>query len=225
MDLIVKGKTKDVYDLGAGNLLIKFKDDMTGEDGKFDPGANTVGLTVKGAGRGGLKLTDYFFRKINEAGYATHFVTADIEKAEMVVKRAEKFGKGLEVICRFVAYGSFIKRYGDLTEEGKPLDALVEVTIKADERGDPPISADTLAMLGILSLEEYEVIKSLTQKVSGIIRDILKAKSMDLYDIKFEFGRIGSDIVIIDEISGGCMRVFKDGKPVDPMELVDLVLN
>ena len=62
MKLVYKGKTKDVYDLENGNYLLKFKDDVTGEDGKFDPGANTVGLTIEGIGKSGLRLTKYFLR-------------------------------------------------------------------------------------------------------------------------------------------------------------------
>jgi len=50
MNLIVSGKTKDVYELEDGNYLLSFKDDVTGTDGTFDPGANTVGLTMEGAG-------------------------------------------------------------------------------------------------------------------------------------------------------------------------------
>ncbi len=62
MKLINKGKTKDVYKLKDGNYLLKFKDDVTGENGVFDPGgANTVGLTIEGAGKSGLKLSKYFF--------------------------------------------------------------------------------------------------------------------------------------------------------------------
>ena len=38
MKLVNQGKTKDVYQLADGNYLLKFKDDLTGEDGKFDPG-------------------------------------------------------------------------------------------------------------------------------------------------------------------------------------------
>ena len=45
MRLVYTGKTKDVYALEDGNYLLKFKDTLTGEDGVFDPGANTVGLT------------------------------------------------------------------------------------------------------------------------------------------------------------------------------------
>ena len=44
MKLVYKGKTKDVYELEDGNYLLQFKDDVTGENGVFDPGANTVGL-------------------------------------------------------------------------------------------------------------------------------------------------------------------------------------
>ena len=51
MKLVYRGKTKDVYELEDGNYLLKFKDDVTGADGVFDPGANTVGLTIEGAGR------------------------------------------------------------------------------------------------------------------------------------------------------------------------------
>ena len=50
MELVYKGKTKDVYDKGNGNYILKFKDDATGANGVFDPGANTVGVTIKGLG-------------------------------------------------------------------------------------------------------------------------------------------------------------------------------
>ena len=46
MKKIYSGKTKDVYSLDNGNVMLKFKDDCTGKDGVFDPGENTVGLTI-----------------------------------------------------------------------------------------------------------------------------------------------------------------------------------
>ena len=225
MTLIKKGKTKDVYKLENGNILLKFKDDLTGENGVFDPGANAVGLTIKGAGQGGLKLSEYFFRLINEASYPTHFVSADIGKAEMIVQPATMFGEGLEVICRFRAVGSFIRRYGMYVKEGQKLDGLVEMTLKDDERGDPVITKEALDMLNILSGEEYEVIKKLTKDISQLIKDDLQKKGLELYDIKLEFGRVDGKIVLIDEISGGNMRVYKYEKIVDPMDLVNMVIN
>src|SRR5690554_4403250 len=112
MKLKYKGKTKDVYELGDGNILLQFKDDVTGADGVFDPGANTVGFTMEGAGRAGLRLTTFFFEKLKEKGIPTHYIESDIEKQTMTVKAAEVFGEGLEVICRYRAVGSFLRRYG-----------------------------------------------------------------------------------------------------------------
>jgi phosphoribosylaminoimidazole-succinocarboxamide synthase len=226
MKLTYKGKTKDVYELEDGNYLLQFKDDVTGTEGVFDPGANTVGLTVEGVGRAGLRITKYFFEVLKEKGIPTHYIDADIEQATMTVKPAEVFGKGLEVICRYRAVGSFLRRYGLYAEEGQPLDAFVEITLKDDGREDPPISEDALDMLGILSKEEYKALKNLTQQIAGVVKEELAKKGIDLYDIKFEFGRTGEDkqIVLIDEISGGNMRAYKDGEYIEPLELEKLFL-
>jgi len=219
--LLYKGKTKDVYQIENGNYLLKFKDDVTGENGKFDPGANTVGLTIEGVGRAGLRLTKHFFEVLREKGVLTHYIDADIDNAAMTVKPAVMFGKGLEVICRYKAVGSFYRRYGAYVNEGAPLDAFVELTIKDDDRGDPTISSDALEMLGILSKDEYKILKNETIKIAGIVKDDLAKKGLDLYDIKFEFGKVLPDnsIALIDEISGGNMRVYKNGEYIEPLEL------
>ena len=225
MKFIYKGKTKDVYELENGNYLLKFKDDVTGADGVFDPGANSVGLSIEGMGRGGLRMTEYYFKKLQEENIPTHFVSTDIEKAEMTVLPATSFAKGIEIICRFRAVGSFLRRYKAYAKEGQPLDAFVEVTLKDDECQDPPITKDALEMLGILTGDEYETLKTLTQQISTIIKEDLQKKGLELYDIKLEFGRNDGKIILMDEISAGNMRVYKDGKIVEPLELVKLVLN
>lgn len=74
MKMVYKGKTKDVYSLENGNYLLKFKDDATGENGVFDPGANTVGVTIEGLGMDALKLTTYFYTMLNDMGVVNHFV-------------------------------------------------------------------------------------------------------------------------------------------------------
>lgn len=227
MNLVYKGKTKNVYELEDGKCLLKFKDDVTGKDGVFDPGANEVGLTIEGVGQAGLKMSKYFFELFEEKGLPTHYVSADLEEATMTVKKADFFGQGLEVICRFRAVGSFMRRYGMYAEEGQKLDSFVEVTLKDDEREDPPITKDALEMLGILSAEEYEILKARTKEISNLIKDELAKKDIELYDIKLEFGRVGEkkEIALIDEISGGNMRAFKDGRHLEPLELESLFLN
>lgn len=224
MKQVLSGKTKDVYQLEDGNFLLKFKDDVTGENGVFDPGANTVGLTIKGIGKAGLLLTKFFFEKLNERNIPTHYIDANIDEATMTVVPATVFGEGLEVICRYRAMGSFLRRYGKYAEEGQPLAGFVEVTLKDDGRKDPPINEDALAMLGILTKEEYQTLKELTIKVARVVKDELAASGMELYDIKLEFGRDKQhNILLIDEISGGNMRVYKDGNFIEPLELSEIV--
>ena len=223
MELIYTGKTKNVYKLENGNYLLKFKDDCTGKDGVFDPGMNEVGLTIEGVGDVNLRMSIYFFEKINAAGIPTHFVSADLKETTMEVLPARVFGKGLEVICRHKAVGSFYRRYSDYIEEGADLPAYVEMTFKNDEKGDPLVTKDGLVILGVMTADQYEAIKELTKKITQIVADDLKAKGLVLYDIKFEFGYdADGNVMLIDEIASGNMRVYKDGKYIDPMTLSEL---
>ena len=221
--LVYSGKTKDVFALENGNYLLKFKDDCTGKDGVFDPGENTVGLTIDGVGDVNLRMSIYFFEKVNAAGIKTHYVSADLENTTMEVLPAKAFGHGLEVICRHKAVGSFIRRYGDYIEDGADLPAYVETTFKNDEKGDPLVTKDALVALGVMTDEQYDDIKAMTQQITQIVADDLKEKGLVLYDIKFEFGYdADGKVMLIDEIASGNMRVYKDGKYIDPMTLSEL---
>ena len=219
MKLIYTGKTKDVFALDNGNYLLKFKDDVTGENGVFDPGANTVGLSIAGVGDVNLRMSVYFFEKLKAAGIKTHYVKANLADTTMEVLPAKVFGKGLEVICRHRAVGSFFRRYGDYIEEGAPLPAYVEMTFKDDAKGDPLVTRDGLEVLGVMTPAQYDAIKDMTQKITGVGADDLAQKGLTLYDIKFEFGYSGDEVILIDEIASGNMRVYKDGQYIEPMEL------
>ena len=230
MKKIYEGKTKDVYALDNGNIMLKFKDDCTGKDGVFDPGENSVGLTIEGIGRANLETSVLYFELLKKAGIKTHYVSADVENATMEVLPAENFGKnlggnGLEVICRLVATGSFIRRYGEYIADGTVLEGgYVECTFKNDAKGDPLVTAEGLAALGVMSLEMFQSMKEQTLKITRIVADDLKSIGLDLWDIKFEFGYNNGEVILIDEIASGNMRVYKDGVIVEPVELTKLIL-
>lgn len=219
MELVYTGKTKNVYALGNGNYLLKFKDDCTGKDGKFDPGENSVGLTIEGVGRVNLQMSVYFFEKLKEAGIKTHYVSADLDACTMEVLPARVFGHGLEVICRRKAVGSFIRRYGDYIQAGADLPCYVETTFKDDAKGDPLVTKDALVALGVMTDGQYDSLKEQTQRITMIVQDEMAKRGMELYDIKFEFGYVGNEVILIDEIASGNMRVYKDGAYVEPMTL------
>ena len=220
MKHVYTGKTKDVFALDNGNYLLKFKDDCTGKDGVFDPGENSVGLTIDGVGDVNLRMSIYFFEKINAAGIKTHFVNADLANTTMEVLPAKVFGNGLEVICRERAVGSFIRRYGALIESGAKLPSYVETTLKDDEKGDPLITKDALVAIGVMTEQQYDDMKDMPQKITKIVADDLLEKGLVLYDIKFEFGYDPQgNVMLIDEVASGNMRVYKDGEYIDPMTL------
>ncbi|MDD6005029.1 MAG: phosphoribosylaminoimidazolesuccinocarboxamide synthase [Erysipelotrichaceae bacterium] len=226
MKEIYVGKTKNVYSLDNGNVMLKFKDDCTGKDGVFDPGENSVGLTIEGIGKANLRTSIHYFELLKAAGIKTHYIDADVENATMEVLPAKVFGHGLEVICRLVATGSFVRRYGEYIKDGTPLEGgYVECTFKNDALGDPLVTSEGLNALGIMTPEMFNSMKEQTLKITKIVADDLKSIGLDLWDIKFEFGYNNNEVILIDEIASGNMRVYKDGQIVDPVKLTELILN
>ena len=226
LNLLYTGKTKNVYALPNGNCLLKFKDDCTGKDGVFDPGENSVGLTIEGIGKANLQTSIYYFELLKKAGIKTHYVSANVDEATMEVLPGKVFGHGLEVICRLVATGSFIRRYGEYIKDGTVLEGgYVECTFKNDEKGDPLVTSEGLAALGVMSPEMFQSMKEQTLKITKIVADDLKTIGLDLWDIKFEFGYNNGEVILIDEIASGNMRVYKDGVIVNPVDLTKMILD
>lgn len=228
MEFIKHGKTKDIYKLENGNFLLKFKDTVTGNaaSGEKDPGGNQVVGTVEGVGNNALKVTVYYFELLKKHKIETHYVSNDIYKNEMVVKPAVPFGKGLEFVCRYIATGSFYRRFSLYCKDGDILNPCVfEVTLKDDERDDPPATKEILTSLKLLTDKQFDYIKEQSIKICDIVKEDLKQKNMILYDIKLEFGLVEGKVTLIDEISAGNMRVFKNGKKLDYDELSCLILR
>ena len=74
-----------------------------------------------------------------------------------------------------------------------------------------------------MTSQQYDDLKEMTKKITKIVADDLKAKGLDMYDIKFEFGYdANGNVMLIDEIASGNMRVYKDGEYIDPMTLNEL---
>lgn len=219
MQLVKNGKTKDVFKLDNGHYLLKFKDSVTGgPGGVVDPGGNLVVGEQQGMGRACLAMTAFIFDEVARRGLAaTHQVATNLEEATMEVKPAQAFGQGLEIVVRFIATGSFIRRFGLYAEDGRRLSGpLVEITLKDDQRGDPLINEDTLVELGLAGRDEIEQIKDKAKKIALLIQEQAQKKGLEVYDLKMEFGR-GDDgqLLLIDEISPGSMRAFAGTKRVE----------
>lgn len=75
-----------------------------------------------------------------------------------------------------------------------------------------------------MSQQLFDSMKEQTLKITKVVADDLAQKGLELWDIKFEFGYNNGEVILIDEIASGNMRVYRAGKIVEPMELTKLIL-
>ena len=225
MKTLYQGKTKNVLkDENTGDVYLFFKDDATGEDGVFDPGSNTVGGSVSGKGKAGLKISKHFFELMEKNGVPTHYLDADIEKGLMKVRPVTV--PPLEYVLRYYTAGSMCRRFS--IDKGLPFDPpYLEVTLKDDEQGDPLISERLCLMKGLLKEGQYQEALDLLERAGAILRDELQKLGLKLIDMKLEFG-LDEDgrFCIADEITPDIWRVQdKDGNVPDQIECANLILE
>lgn len=225
MKLVYEGKTKNVLtDEVSGDYYLLFKDDATGTNGNFDPGANTVGGSVSGKGKIGLAISKYFFEIMEEHDIPTHYLGADIEKGLMKVRNVHV--PALEFVLRYFTAGSMCRRF--TIEKGLPFDPpYLEVTLKDDDQGDPLISERLCRMKGLINEGEYDKMLYLLVKVGDVLRAELKKLGLTLVDFKIEFGvDENRNIYIADEITPDIWRVQdQSGNIPNQIECAKLILD
>ncbi|SBV93829.1 Phosphoribosylaminoimidazole-succinocarboxamide synthase [uncultured delta proteobacterium] len=218
MQLVYRGKTKDVYEKGPGVFHLVFTDRVTKNDaGEIDPGGNNLAEeTIPGQGEACLLMTSAIFKEINEKNIArTHMLSFDLPSLSMDVVKAKMFTPGIEWVARWVCTGSFLRRYAMVpgVKDGMRLPSPVfEVTLKDDAAGDPPIVPSALVALGIVDGKVMDELWEKNRAVMAAIKDMFTARKLDLWDIKIEWGLDENGApLLIDEVSPGCCRAFKAG--------------
>ena len=230
LTLLYAGKTKEVYQLPNGNILLQFTNKTTmNEKGEEDPGGNLVGKSVEGSGRACILMTKHFFKLFEEAEIPTHLINIDVADLQVEVQRAAPLGDnvrleagcGVEWIGRWIATGSFVAHYGKYIADGYQFtEPFVHATLKDDGRNDPYIDDYTLDVLGILSVDKYQILKDYTAKVAKIMKSEFEKLGCELFDFKVEYGiNQYGDLILIDEIGPGSARVFKNGKKMNKIEV------
>ena len=217
MKTLYDGKTKTVLlDEATGAVNLLFKDTATGENGVFDPGFNTVGGSVEGKGKIGLKISKYFFELMAKNGIPTHYLGADIDNCLMQVKKLTV--PKLEFVLRYFTAGSMCRRF--TLEEGIPFDPpYKEVTLKDDEQGDPLITERLCIMKGMMGPGIYDEGLRLVEQVGEILKAELKKMDLQLIDFKIEIGfDEDGKVYVVDEITPDIWRV-KDKNGVIPNQI------
>lgn len=225
MKTLYDGKTKTVLtDENTGVVYLFFKDDATGENGVFDPGSNTVGGSVEGKGKIGLKISQHFFELMETNGIPTHYLGADIDKGLMQVRNLTV--PTLEFVLRYYTAGSMCRRF--TLEEGIPFNPpYLEVTLKDDEQGDPLISERLCIMKRLLAKGQYETALNLLVKVGEVLKKELEQMELVLIDFKIEIGYDeNGKIYVVDEITPDIWRVRdKNGNIPNQIDCAKLILE
>ena len=225
MKILYKGKTKNVLmNEEDGSVYLLYKDDATGENGVFDPGSNTVGGSVEGKGKVGLKISKYFLELMEKNGIPTHYLGADMDNNLMKVRNLTV--PKLEFVLRYFTAGSMCRRFS--IEEGIPFNPpYAEVTLKSDEQGDPLISERICIMKGLLAEGQYNEALEILEKVGEVLKKELAQMNLTLIDFKIEIGYDESGkIYVVDEITPDIWRVRdKNGNIPNQIECGNLILE
>jgi len=220
--LIKQGKTKNVYQASDGNIVLEFTDRVTGyaDSGEIDPGGNDRLGELKGKSELAFNMAAHYFRLLQQRNLPTHFIDACDERKLFLVRPSRMFGNGIEWIYRGVASGSFVRRYGMYIKEGTPILPYMEASFKDDERGDPFVTPQTLQILGIMPQQAYDACVQACSNVFALVSSDMLSRGLALWDMKIELGLDAEGrIMVIDEISPDCMRVYLGKNKISGSEL------
>mgnify|MGYP002519517627 CR=1 FL=1 len=186
----------------------------------FDPGENTVGLTIEGIGRANLETSIHYFELLKEAGIKTHYVAANLEDATMEVLPATVFGHGLEVICRLVATGSFIRRYGEYIENLKPLAVVDAILAKKNLGTNKNMAPITIGLgPGFCASKDVDIVIE-TMRGHNLGRIIEKGYAKENTGIPGEINGVSKERVIYSPINGTILNVREIGDIVKKGEII-----
>jgi len=190
----------------------------------FDPGSNTVGGSVEGKGKIGLKVSKYFLEMMEKNGIPTHYLGADMDNNLMKVRKLTV--PKLEFVLRYFTAGSMCRRFS--LEEGIPFNPpYTEVTLKDDEQGDPLISERLCIMKGLLVEGQYDEALDILERVGEVLKKELSQMELTLIDFKIEVGYDESGkMYVVDEITPDIWRVRdKNGNIPNQIDCGNLILE
>ncbi len=198
---ITQGKVKTVFSTSEPDkVIIQYEDKVTAGNGrKVD--------FPEGKGQVCCEISELLFKKMEDAGIKTHYVSMPTHRA-MCCKKVEIVP--IEVVVRNVCAGSIVRQ--TTLEEGRHINwPLVEWYLKDDEKDDPLLTTDRIILMGYgpLMLQEMGTV---ARDVNYILKNTFRKIGLTLVDFKLEFGYdADQNILLADELSPDGMRLWKEG--------------
>jgi len=213
-NLINRGKVRDLYDMGD-SLLIVSSDRISAYDSILPTG-------ILGKGEVLTKLSKFWF-SLTENIIPNHFITDNIieqypglkehesilKGRSMIVKKAKPLA--VECIVRGYITGSGWSEYKkqgticgiklkDGLVESEKLDTPIFTPSTKAEQGEHDENIDFESCVGIIGQDLAEKVRDFSIKIYSTAHDYAKEKGIIIADTKFEFGLVGDELILIDEV-------------------------
>ena len=227
--LLVRGKVRDVYDLDD-KLLIIATDRISAYDCVMPNG-------IPGRGKVLTEMSLFWFARTGDI-VKNHLISANVddypdplpsyreqlEGRSMLVVKADRID--IECVARGYITGSGWRDYQStgsvcgiplpdgLQESERLAEPIFTPATKADTGHDENISFEQ--MCETVDRKTAETLRDLTLAIYGFAREFGESKDIIIADTKFEFGRHGGDIILIDEILSPDSSRFWDRKIYEP---------
>jgi phosphoribosylaminoimidazole-succinocarboxamide synthase len=206
-----RGKVRDVYDLGE-NVLLVSTDRLSAFDWVLPTGIPDKGKVL-------TQIAAFWFEKL---GVPNHLITTDVEKMDlpqgvdlsMLAGRSTYCRKTkvvpIECVVRGYLAGSGWNEYRKsgtvcgialppgLTESDRLPEPIFTPSTKAEEGHDENISFEQT--VEIVGQETADELRSRSLDIFKRGAAFALERGIIIADTKFEFGRIGNELILIDEV-------------------------
>jgi phosphoribosylaminoimidazole-succinocarboxamide synthase len=216
--ILIDGSSKVFWKIAEGSSVrMSFKDDIHGA-GRHS--------SISHTGHFRREFTYYFYRVLEKNGVFTHLTKDPLREDGIITHFCRPIY--IEVLVRNVARGHWVDAHKvPLFEAGAAFSQpIIEFCVKEKlvlENGtvldDPRIPPALAIELGRHSRDskfrghmpeneaEIEQITQMALAINRVYLEFMKAQNWILEDFKFEVGRVGNQIVLMDEISPDSSRV------------------
>jgi phosphoribosylaminoimidazole-succinocarboxamide synthase len=199
---VYHGKVRDVYNIGEELLVMVASDRISAFDVVLPEGIPYKGQVLNQIAAKFLDATSDIVPNwklatpdpmVTVGHYCNPFPVEMIIRGFLTGSSWRTYKTGAREICG-------VPVPDGLKEHQRFQEPIVTPTTKADEGHDEDISKEEIITQGLVSAEDYEKLEDYTKKLFQRGTEIADEKGLILVDTKYEFGKVGDQIYLIDEI-------------------------
>lgn len=199
---VYHGKVRDVYDINDDLLVMVATDRISAFDVILPKGIPYKGQVLNQIAASFLDATADIvpnWKLATPDPMVTIGLKCEGFKVEMIIRGYltgsawREYASGVREICG-------VKLPEGMKENQRFPEPIITPTTKAEAGHDENISKEEIIAQGIVSAEDYEIVEKYTRALFARGSEIAAQKGLILVDTKYEFGKRGGKVILMDEI-------------------------